>query len=110
MSPSTPSETLPQALEKWLGRFDQDFIGLRGPTDLVHQVERSLYLPGSGGESSSTADHTSEHAESAEDGLDYEVDQSGSVYVFGPGDKMVLHSGGTTPQQYAEDFTHLLQP
>ena len=42
--------------------------------------------------------------------MDYDVDHSGSVYVFGPGDKMVLHSGGTTPQQYAEDFTHLLQP
>lgn len=97
-------------LEQWLGRSDQDFIGLRGSTDLVHQVERSLYFPESGGKSSPTADHTSEHAESAGDGVDYDVDHSGSVYIFGPGDKLVLHSGGTTPQQYAEDFTHLLQP
>lgn len=105
-----PQRDTPPALEQWLGRFDQDFIGLRGPTNLVHQAERSLYLPESDGKSSSTADRTSGHDESAKDGVDYEVDHSGSVYVFGPGDKMVLHSGGTTPQQYAEDFTHLLQP
>ena len=56
-----PQRDTPPVLEQWLGRFDPDFIGLRGPTDLVHQVERSLYLPESGGKSSPTADHTSGH-------------------------------------------------
>jgi protein SCO1/2 len=105
-----PQRDTPPALEQWLGRFDPDFIGLRGPTDLVHQVERSLYLPESGGKSSPTADHTPEHDLAAKEPVDYEVDHAASVYVFGPGDKMVLHSGGTTPQQYAEDFTRLLKP
>ena len=105
-----PKRDTPAALEQWLGRFDPDFTGLRGPTDLVHRAERSLYLPESGDESLPKADHPSGHDAPTNNGKDYEVDHAGSVYLFGPGDKMVLHSGGTTPQQYAEDFTHLLQP
>ena len=106
-----PKRDTPTVLEEWLGRFDPDFIGLTGPLEHIHQLERSLYLPESG-KGSPTAEHTSDDHEDdherAKDGTDYEVDHSGSVYLFGPGDKLVLHSGGTTPRQYADDFTHLL--
>ena len=36
------------------------------------------------------------------------MNHSGSVYVFGPHGETVLYSGGTTPDQYAADFTLLL--
>lgn len=105
-----PKRDTPAVLEKWLGRFDRDFIGLTGPLEHVHQLERSLYLPESGEESPAAEhQHTNDDHERARDGADYEVDHSGSVYLFGPGDKLVLHSGGTTPQQYADDFTRLLK-
>jgi protein SCO1 len=113
-----PRRDTPAVLERWLNQFDQDFVGLRGPTELVNQAERSLYIPESGEESpapdhdhtaSSPADH---HAggqhESPSDGADYEVAHSGSVYVFGPGDRLLLYTGGTTPQQYGKDFRRLL--
>ena len=51
-----PHRDTPPVLERWLGQFDPDFIGLRGPTDLIHQAERSLYLPESG-DASPPADH-----------------------------------------------------
>jgi protein SCO1 len=103
-----PRRDTPPVLERWLGQFDPDFIGLRGPTDLVHQAERSLYLPESGDESPPADHHMRGHDESSKHASDYEVDHSGSVFVFGPGDKLVLYTGGTTPREYAEDFTRLL--
>jgi protein SCO1 len=103
-----PHRDTPQVLERWLGQFDPDFIGLRGPTDLVHQAERSLYLPESGDESPPAGHDTSGHDKASKGEANYEVDHSGSVYVFGPGDRLLLYTGGTTPQEYAEDFTRLL--
>ena len=117
-----PHRDTPVVLRRWLGQFDPDFIGLRGSTDLVHEAERSLYLPESGDESPPAGRHTDGHEESppvdhhagghdkpSRHDSDYEVDHSGSVYVFGPGDKLVLYTGGTTPPEYAEDFTRLLK-
>ena len=106
-----PTRDTPAVLDEWLGRFDRDFIGLSGPTEQVNQLERSLYLSESGEESPASEHQDSgDHHELSKDGAaDYEVDHSGSVYLFGPRDKLVLHSGGTTPQQYAEDFTRLLK-
>jgi protein SCO1/2 len=95
-------------LERWLGRFDPDFIGLRGPIELVHQAEQSLYAPESGDESPPAGHHTGDHGHSSKAGADYEVSHSGSVYVFGPGDKLLLYTGGTSPEEYAKDFTRLL--
>lgn len=104
-----PKRDTPTALDEWLGRFDRDFIGLTGPVQQVHQLERSLYLPESGdGSPAAEHQHDGDQHESGKDSAEYEVDHSGSVYLFGPNDKLVLHSGGTTPQQYADDFTRLL--
>lgn len=104
-----PDRDTPAVLERWLGRFDPDFIGLRGPTLLVHQAERSLYAVESDTASAPAGDrHTGDHAESTNDETGYEVSHSGTVYVFGPGKKSLIYTGGTTAQEYAEDFTGLL--
>lgn len=104
-----PDRDTPAVLERWLGRFDPDFIGLRGPTPLVHQAERSLYAIESDTASAPTdARHTGDHAQSTNDETGYEVSHSGTVYVFGPGKKSLIYTGGTTAQEYAEDFTALL--
>lgn len=39
---------------------------------------------------------------------DYEVNHTGSVYLFGPKNQSVVYTGGTTPHEYAADFTTLL--
>lgn len=104
-----PDRDTPAVLKTWLRQFDSDFIGLRGPTGVVHQAERSLYLPESSPAAptrspSPPADH--HRARPAEEG--YSVDHAGSVYVFGPGDTSLLYTGGTTPKQYADDLHRLL--
>lgn len=114
-----PKRDTPAVLKEWLSRFDEDFIGLRGPIELVHQAERSLYAVESSTDSPPTDHHTKspptghhhtdDHADSTTDEADHEVSHSGSVYVFGPGDRSLIYTGGTSAQQYAEDFTHLLK-
>lgn len=103
-----PRRDTPPVLERWLGQFDQTFVGLRGPTDLVHAAERSLYLPESGSQSPSAHPDTDGADHASKDGFTYKVDHSGLVYVFGPGDRLLLYSGGTTPAEYTEDLTRLL--
>jgi protein SCO1/2 len=119
-----PHRDTPPVLERWLGQFDPDFIGLHAPTELVNQAERSLYPPESGEESAPAADpgtgghhesspsghHTGGHEASSKFEADYGVSHSGSVYVFGPSDKLLLYTGGAPAQEYAEDFTHQLTP
>ena len=102
-----PGRDTPAVLQQWLGRFDSDFIGLRGPAEAVHQAERSLYLPESSRGSPTPPEPAGHHSQEAA-GEDYQVDHAGSVYVFGPGDTTLLYTGGTTPQQYADDLRRLL--
>lgn len=112
-----PRRDTPSVLRTWLDRFDSDIVGLRGPTNLVHQAERSLYAarsgPATAGDSALGHHDTSSHHDpkpgASEHGpSDYQVDHSGSVYIFGPNGEMVLYTGGTTVNQYAADFTRLL--
>lgn len=105
-----PRRDTPGVLKRWLGRFDPGIVGLRGPTALVHQAERSLYADPSAIEPSTGGDHQAGHGQggSSTGAGDYEVSHSGSVYVFGPGGTSLLYSGGTTVTQYARDFTRLL--
>ena len=104
----------PAVLRTWLDQFDTGTVGLRGPTRLVNEAERSLYA-----DQSNKADPTAapkadgrQHEHGADPTPkpkgDYEVNHSGSVYVFGPHGETVLYSGGTTPDQYAADFERLL--
>lgn len=111
-----PVRDTPPVLRTWLDQFDTETTGLRGPTEVVNRAERSLYAdqsnkattdPSAGPEADG---HHHQHAPegSSTGGRDYEVNHSGSVYVFGPRDETVLYSGGTTVAQYAADFTRLL--
>lgn len=113
-----PRRDTASVLRTWLDQFDTEIIGLRGPTSLVNKAEVSLYADQStvdyksGGNHETQPDgHEHEHPSdgaSPGDG-DYEVSHSGSVYVFGPHGETVLYSGGTTADQYATDFTRLLE-
>lgn len=111
-----PGRDTPAVLRTWLDQFDTTTVGLRGPTTLVNRAEKSLYADQSTkakGDSTASpqADgHQHEHAadSSPKPEGDYEVNHSGSVYVFGPNGETVLYSGGTTPDQYAADFKRLL--
>lgn len=38
-----PVRDIPAVLRTWLDQFDTDSVGLRGPTTLVNEAERSLY-------------------------------------------------------------------
>jgi protein SCO1/2 len=102
-----PDRDTPAVLQQWLARFDPDFTGLRGPAETVHHAERSLYLPESS-PASPTPPQPADHHSQETAGEDYQVDHAGSVYVFGPGDTTLLYSGGTTPQQYADDLHRIL--
>ena len=82
---------------------------------MVNKAERSLYADQSNKanvDPTATPEpdgHQHEHApETSKKDGDYEVNHSGSVYVFGPNDETVLYSGGTTPDQYAADLKRLL--
>ncbi|MEO7943500.1 MAG: SCO family protein [Marmoricola sp.] len=109
-----PRRDTPTVLRTWLDQFDTETVGLRGPTALVHQAERSLYADQSTkaqtepsvGATKDGHQHTHDPGSSAS--TDYQVNHSGSVYVFGPHGETVLYSGGTTVDQYAADLTRLL--
>lgn len=109
-----PRRDTPRVLKHWLGQFDPDFVGLRGPIAIVHEAERSLYADPSTIEPPAAGDHHAGQVQgqcgSSPGAGDYGVSHSRSVYVFGPGDTSLLYSGGTTVTQYARDFTRLLNP
>ncbi len=104
-----PARDTPPVLAAWLGQFDPDFIGVTGSVDAVHELERSLYLPESEPEPPTAGHRHAAPGKASSPDSDYDMDHSGAVYLFGPRDQMLLHSGGTTPSQYADDLTHLLQ-
>jgi len=122
-----PNRDTPTVLRTWLDRFDPDIVGLRGPTTLVNEAERSLYSMEStvspnepdnsaGGEGSASDHHDDEGQDQSEGqaephshgGGGDEVSHSGSVYMFGPGGESVLYTGGYTVDQYAADLARLL--
>lgn len=101
-----PQRDTPQMLRDWLDRFDPAFVGLIGGNADTARVLDELYLP-------RTEQHTEQHTEppraSAHAHPKGDVDHSGVVYLFGPGDRQtVIHTGGTTPGQYASDLDALL--
>jgi protein SCO1/2 len=95
-----PTSDTPVVLREWLDRFDRQFVGLIGGNTGTQQVLDDLHLPPTEG-----------HVDAAgspphEDG---ELEHSGVVYLFGPGDRAtVVHSGGTTIPQYTSDIRRLL--
>lgn len=104
-----PNRDTAPVLRSWLDRFDKNFVGLRGPMASVHKAEDSLHATRSDNESSGSDHHEGGDSSASEDEAHGGVSHSGSIYVFGPADKSVLYSGGTTVAGYAKDFTRLLK-
>lgn len=91
-----PGRDTATVLRRWLDQFDRTFVGLRGGTAATAAVLDQLKLPRTVIKESSGGGETVEH--------------SGVVYLFSPGDATtVIHTGGTTAQQYASDLTRLAQ-
>ncbi len=102
-----PTRDTPDALRDWLDRFDPDFTGLIGGNEATAAVLKELYLPETAqvAEPSQAIEHP--HAGEGHSHGDYSVDHAGIVYAWGPGGRSLIYTGGTTPEQYAEDLTRL---
>jgi protein SCO1/2 len=102
-----PVRDTPEALRGWLDRFDPEFTGLIGGNEATAAALEELYLP-----ETVQVDDPSEAVVHPHEGDghthgDYSVDHAGIVYAWGPGGRSVIYTGGTTPEQYAEDLTRL---
>lgn len=96
-----PASDTPAAVREWLDHFDDDFIGLIGGEGRTDQVLDQLHLP-------RTEGHVDPPDAAPHD--DGSLEHSGVVYLFGPGDEeTVVHSGGTTVDQYTSDISRLLE-
>jgi len=105
-----PQRDTPQALRAWLDQFDSSFLGLLGGNEATQAALAELLLP----ETTRVPDQDGviEHptgGEGSHDHGDDVVEHSATVYAFGPGGATVIYTGGTTPDQYAEDFALLAQ-
>lgn len=103
-----PERDSAPALRSWLDRFDNTFVGLRGPIALVHEAERSLSSMPSAIEPANAGTHAN-NSHSSNGNTGYQVSHSGSIYVFGPRGRSLLYTGGTTVDEYAHDFTRMLR-
>ena len=96
-----PANDTPAAVREWLDHFDDRFVGLIGGDARTAEVLDELHLP-----------RTEQHVDPP-DAPPHEhggVEHTGVVYLFGPGDRAtVVHSGGTTAQQYTDDIRRLLE-
>ena len=100
-----PQRDTPRVLRRWLDRFDPGFTGLRSSTAVVHAAERSLYATPS---TIARNVHSTTHEPSGHKESKYQVNHTGSVYVFGPSAQSVIYTGGILPREYAADFRRLL--
>lgn len=97
-----PQRDTPEILRTWLDRFDPEFVGLIGGNADTARVLDTLHLP-------RTEQHTDPPGATPHAHPNGDVDHSGVVYLFGPGDRQtVIHTGGSTPGQYAADIDALL--
>lgn len=88
-----PQRDTPEALRVWLDQFDSSFLGLLGGNEATQSALSELLLP----ETTRLPDQ------------EEVVEHSAAVYAFGPGGATVIYTGGTTPDQYAQDFALLAQ-
>ena len=110
-----PGRDRPELLREWLDRYDPDFTGLLGGNATTARALTDLYLPESVRVDEPSAAVVHPHESGRQDGdghahEDYGVDHAGIVYAWGPGGRSVVYTGGTTPDQYAEDLERLATP
>ena len=109
-----PGRDSPELLREWLDRFEPEFTGLLGGNAATARALKELYLPESVrvDEPLTAVVHPHESGRQG-DGHgheDYGVDHAGIVYAWGPGGRSVVYTGGTTPDQFAEDLERLATP
>jgi protein SCO1/2 len=110
-----PATDTPAVLSAWLQRFDRSFIGLIGGNRATAHALDALKAPRTEVAPRATASGQSglhpsaSHSPGHNDGSGRNVEHSGSVYAF-LGERVVVYTGGTTPEQYSEDFRRLLSP
>jgi protein SCO1/2 len=105
-----PQRDTPEAVRRYLAAFDPTFTGLIGGNEQSAQAIAAL-----GSTATEIVDATPpshEHAVGSgphdhPTGRGYLVEHTSIVYAFSA-DRTVIYTGGTTPDQYAEDFRLLL--
>ena len=105
-----PARDTPQLLREWLDRFDPQFTGLIGGTEVTAAALAGLHLPESTQVAAPSPAIVHPHDEGGAGGHghgDHAVDHAGTAYAWGPGGRAVIYTGGTTPDQYAADLTRL---
>jgi protein SCO1 len=105
-----PARDTPDVLREWLDGYDPDFVGLRGGNEATKRALRELYQTETRRIERPTPAIRHQHRADPDGHGDYGLEHGGTVYAFGPGGRSVIYTGGTTPRQYAEDFTKLTRP
>ncbi|MCF6508800.1 SCO family protein [Blastococcus sp. MG754426] len=101
-----PARDTPEKLREWLDRFDPEFTGLIGGNEATAAALTELYLPETA-QVPAVSDAPAHPHDGDDAHQEYGIDHAGAVYVWGPGDRSIVYTGGTTPEQYAEDLTEL---
>ncbi len=105
-----PKRDTPAAMRRWLNRFDPSFLGLVGGNAATRRALAELHLP-----QSSRIPNPDQEVDHPDTGGDhhghgeYIIEHAGIIYAFGPGAATVIYTGGTSPREYAEDFTRLAE-
>lgn len=102
-----PARDTPESVREWLDRFDPQFTGLIGGNEATAAALDELYLPETGQVADPSGAIVHPHDDGQHGHGDYALDHAGILYAWGPGGRSVVYTGGTTPQQYAEDFDQL---
>jgi protein SCO1/2 len=102
-----PARDTPESLRVWLDRFDPEFTGLIGGNEATAAALEDLYLPETVQVPDPSEAVVHPHEGDGHTHGDYSVDHAGIVYAWGPGGRSLIYTGGTTPEQYAEDLTRL---
>lgn len=105
-----PQRDTPEAVRTYLDAFDPTFIGLIGGNEKSAQAIAAL-----GSTATEIVDATPPPHEHPADstphdhptGQGYLLEHTSIVYAFSS-ERTVIYTGGTTPDQYAEDFRMLL--
>lgn len=95
-----PDRDTPERLRQWLNNFDRRFIGLRGPSDSVNQIQVALGLPPATME---MMDSTAAGPRAA-----YGMGHAAQVLAFTPDDSLrAEYPSGFTADDWANDLPRL---
>lgn len=91
-----PNRDTPEALKEYTSYFGPQFIGMTGPEERLRKLSQRYRTTFGYGEPDAEGD--------------YEVSHSSAIYVFDrEGDARLLIRAELTPEQIAEDLTHILE-